>query len=112
MAEVKDNVVSTSQAVLRKASLHDDDFASGRIQAEAKDASALEHNISVWQSVKLYKKAIAWSILLSTAIIMEGYDTLLLSNFYALPAFVDRFGNQVSKKGVHTVSAPWYVMSC
>ena len=37
------------------------------------------------QAVRLYKKGIGWSVLLSAAIIMEGYDTILLGNFYALP---------------------------
>jgi hypothetical protein len=40
---------------------------------EAKEATAQEHQMSLWQGIKLYPKAIGWSVLLSTAIIMEGY---------------------------------------
>jgi hypothetical protein len=29
--------------------------------------------MSLWQGIKLYPKAIGWSVILSTAIIMEGY---------------------------------------
>jgi SP family general alpha glucoside:H+ symporter-like MFS transporter len=47
----------------------------------AKNASEVEHNMSLWQGVKLYPKAVAWSVLISTCIAMEGYDISLLSNF-------------------------------
>jgi hypothetical protein len=47
----------------------------------AKSASDVEHKMSLWQGVKLYPKAVAWSLLISTCIAMEGYDTCLLSNF-------------------------------
>jgi hypothetical protein len=40
---------------------------------EAKEATSQEHQMSLWQGIKLYPKAIGWSVLLSTAIIMEGY---------------------------------------
>lgn len=40
---------------------------------EAKQATSQEHQMSLWQGIKLYPKAIGWSVLLSTAIIMEGY---------------------------------------
>lgn len=40
---------------------------------EAKQATNQEHQMSLWQGIKLYPKAIGWSVLLSTAIIMEGY---------------------------------------
>lgn len=43
------------------------------IIAEAKVATTQEHEMSLWQGLKLYPKAIGWSVLLSTAIIMEGY---------------------------------------
>ncbi|EHK96965.1 putative Maltose permease MAL31 [Glarea lozoyensis 74030] len=54
----------------------------------AKNASEVEHQMSLWQGIKLYPKAVGWSILISTCIAMEGYDISLLSNFctYEVPA--------------------------
>ena len=46
---------------------------------EARLATSKEHNLTVRQGIKAYKKAIGWSILLSSAVIMEGYDTILVS---------------------------------
>ncbi|KAK9318700.1 hypothetical protein V1517DRAFT_342455, partial [Lipomyces orientalis] len=45
------------------------------------------------QALKLYPKAVGWSVLLSLAIVMEGYDIVLLNSFYAFPAFVKKLAN-------------------
>ena len=47
----------------------------------AKNASDKEHSMTLWQGIKLYPKAVGWSVLISTCIVMEGYDVCLLSNF-------------------------------
>jgi MFS transporter, SP family, general alpha glucoside:H+ symporter len=47
----------------------------------ARSATDKEHKMTLWQGVKLYPKAVAWSVLISTCICMEGYDVCLLSNF-------------------------------
>ncbi|KOS23103.1 Alpha-glucosides permease MPH3 [Escovopsis weberi] len=43
----------------------------------AKSATAKEQNMTLRQGLKLYPKAIAWSVLISTCIVMEGYDISL-----------------------------------
>jgi SP family general alpha glucoside:H+ symporter-like MFS transporter len=55
---------------------------------------------------QLNPKAVGWSILLSTAVIMEGYDVVLLSSFYALPQFNKKYG-VLTPDGTYTVPAPW-----
>ena len=47
----------------------------------AKSATDKEHRMTLWQGIKLYPKAVGWSLLISTCIAMEGYDVCLLSNF-------------------------------
>jgi len=46
---------------------------------DAQVATDKEHDLSLVESLRAYPKAIAWSMLLSTAVIMEGYDTILVS---------------------------------
>ncbi|KAK9244375.1 general substrate transporter [Lipomyces tetrasporus] len=58
------------------------------------------------QALKIYPKAVGWSILLSLVIVMEGYDTLLLGSFYAFPAFLKKFG-ELQPDGSYEVPAPW-----
>jgi SP family general alpha glucoside:H+ symporter-like MFS transporter len=56
--------------------------------------------------LKLYPKAVAWSVLISTCIAMEGYDVCLLSNFYAFPQFNRKYGELLAD-GTYQVPAPW-----
>jgi SP family general alpha glucoside:H+ symporter-like MFS transporter len=52
-----------------------------QVKHNAKVATDKEHKMTLWQGIKLYPKAVAWSVLISTCICMEGYDVCLLSNF-------------------------------
>ncbi|KFZ25337.1 hypothetical protein V502_00182, partial [Pseudogymnoascus sp. VKM F-4520 (FW-2644)] len=44
----------------------------------AKAATDNERSMTLLQGIKLYPKAVGWSMLLSTCIVMEGYDLVLL----------------------------------
>lgn len=74
---------------------------------DAKDAIAYEHHLTLGEALRLYRKAVLWSLTLSTTIIMEGYDTMLMSNFFAQPAFRERFGYFSPKQRSWQISAPW-----
>lgn len=43
---------------------------------EANAATQKEHEMTLGRALKAYPKAIIWSILLSFAVVMEGYDTV------------------------------------
>jgi SP family general alpha glucoside:H+ symporter-like MFS transporter len=62
--------------------------------------------MSLWQGIKLYPKAVGWSVLISTCIAMEGYDVCLLSNFFGFPQFKEKYGHQLPN-GQYEISAPW-----
>lgn len=61
-------------------------------KAEARAANRAEHDQTVRQAVHSNKKAIFWSLVISMAIIMEGYDTALMPQFYGYPSFQRRYG--------------------
>lgn len=73
--------------IIRRASITNPDF--GGLSADSKDATEYETNMSVGTALKLYKHGVLWSLLMSTAIIMEGFDVILLGNFYGLPSFCE-----------------------
>lgn len=54
---------------------------------DAQEAASLEHHMSVWQAIKTYPKACGWSVLASTALIMEGYDLVVIGSFYGFREF-------------------------
>ena len=78
------------------------------ITQDAKEATAAEHSTTFWQGIKIYRKAAFWSFIVSMTIIMEGYDTALLGNFYALPAFKEEYGTLY--EGSYQISSPWMNM--
>lgn len=72
----------------------------------AKAATEKERGMTLMQGIKLYPKAIGWSILISTCIAMEGFDVCLLPNFYNFPRFKQKYGEQLPN-GDWEVTAPW-----
>jgi len=75
----------------------------------AKDAAAAtqaEVSMTLWEGLRLYPKAVGWSILLSTCIIMEGFDVVLITSLLALPAFRRRYGHELPD-GKFRISASW-----
>jgi SP family general alpha glucoside:H+ symporter-like MFS transporter len=78
--------------------------------------------MTLWSAVKSYPKAIGWSILASTCIVMEGYDLVVsqrsvpfeykadmvqvIFSFFAFPAFTKKYG-QLTADGSYQVPAAW-----
>ncbi|RAK80747.1 putative MFS alpha-glucoside transporter [Aspergillus fijiensis CBS 313.89] len=80
--------------------------SAARIIHNAKAATDKERQMTLWQGVKLYPKAVAWSVLISTCIVMEGYDISLVNNFYAFPQFNRKYG-ELTADGSYQVPARW-----
>ncbi|KAH0277784.1 sugar porter family MFS transporter, partial [Aureobasidium melanogenum] len=76
------------------------------VAAEAARATQSEVSMTLLQAIKTYPKAIGWSVLISTCIIMEGFDIVLINSLMALPAFQLRFGER-SPDGGYQISAAW-----
>ncbi|TKA82733.1 hypothetical protein B0A55_01267 [Friedmanniomyces simplex] len=77
------------------------------ITLNAKKATDKEHNMTLMQGVRLYPKAIAWSMLISTCIAMEGYDVCLINNFYAFPQFNRKYGVYDEATASYQIPARW-----
>lgn len=73
---------------------------------DAQDATTREHGMGIRAALKRYPKAALWSLAMSSTIIMEGYDTMLVGNFFAQPAFQRHYGEPTAK-GTYEVTAPW-----
>jgi SP family general alpha glucoside:H+ symporter-like MFS transporter len=97
------NVLTLSDTTVRRASVANPGFAA--LNHDAKVGTDAEKHMSIRQAFKLYPKAAGWSVLLS--IVMEGYDTLLLANFFALPQFNRKYGTYDATTGSYQISAAW-----
>ncbi|KAK6221439.1 hypothetical protein LQW54_001541 [Pestalotiopsis sp. IQ-011] len=82
-----------------------DNAAFTSIQDAAR-ATQAEHQMGFLESLKVYRKGVAWSIMLSTAIVMEGFDLILLGGLIGFPAFEEQFGD-LQPDGTYELSATW-----
>jgi MFS transporter, SP family, general alpha glucoside:H+ symporter len=98
------DTVGIEDAVLLKMNKTIPDFAEVTQNAHA--ANEFEHNMTYMEALRLYPKAIFFSVVLSLAIVMEGYDTALLGSFYGYPVFQERFGIRLSD-GTYQVTSSW-----
>jgi MFS transporter, SP family, general alpha glucoside:H+ symporter len=84
------NVLNQRDETLRKMSVAVPNLAE--LTTDAKTAAESERKMGFREGVRLYPLAMFFSFGLSLAVVMEGYDTWLLGNFYAMPAFAQKFG--------------------
>ncbi|KAK6511083.1 hypothetical protein TWF481_000005 [Arthrobotrys musiformis] len=89
-----------------KSSLASDHMGATDILRQAHEATEIEHSLTFLENIRLYPKSIAWSVLMSTAIIMEGYDVVLMGSFYAYPSFNKKYGT-LQPDGKYQLSAAW-----
>lgn len=75
--------------------------------ALAREAAEQEHDLTSAEAIRRYPTAVMWSVLLSTSIIMEGYDIVLISSFFAQPSFSKRYGSYDLSTASYQISASW-----
>ena len=80
--------------------------APDKAVSQARLAEEVDHKMGIREGLRIYYKAVLWSAFLSIAVIMEGYDALLLSSLFGLPAFTKGFGDQLPS-GKYNISAKW-----
>jgi len=71
------NVVAVGEYAFRRASAINPDFDI--LTSGAAKATEAEHSMTLREGLRTYPRAVGWSILISTAIVMEGFDTILMS---------------------------------
>ncbi|KAJ1025108.1 hypothetical protein NDA16_002615 [Ustilago loliicola] len=78
-----------------------------KVVAGAEIAAAhAQQDLGVIAAFRKHWKAALWSLGLSTALVMEGYDVVVINSFFGSNAFIDRFGT-VLANGEKVITAPW-----
>lgn len=98
------SIVAVDAEQVRKMSVANPDIA--HLSEDAARATKSEQDMTLMEGLRLYPKAVGWSVLLSAAIIMEGFDIVLIANLLAVPAFKKAFGQQLPD-GSYEVTAAW-----
>jgi len=76
------------------------------ISTAALTANQAEHRMTFRAALGIYHKAIAWAGIISLAIIMEGYDTALVTSFYAFNEFQHQYGVP-DQNGQSQITTKW-----
>ncbi|KAK5691860.1 hypothetical protein LTR97_011031 [Elasticomyces elasticus] len=82
------------------------EIAQRDLFTNAEDATDKEHKLTLFSAIKLYPKAIGWSVIMSTSLVMDGYDLKLVGSLFAQPAFREAYGHRLPD-GTYQISAPW-----
>lgn len=64
-------------------SWREEQWGEKKLSVAAHDFTIDEKEMTIRETIVANKKAIFWSLVISTCVIMEEYDTNLLGNFYA-----------------------------
>lgn len=72
------NVVAVNTNAFRRASVINPEFHA--LAEDAAKATEAEHKMTLMEGLRTYPKAVGWSVLISTAIVMEGFDTILMGS--------------------------------
>ncbi|KAF8883506.1 maltose permease [Gymnopilus junonius] len=93
-------VVANNDQIVRK--------LDEKVLKDAAKADAAEHQMTLREAFHMNKKAIFWSMALSAALIMEGYDVVVIGSYYGQPNFLRRFGvpTTASENG-YVIPAKW-----
>ena len=76
------------------------------MSTEAEDQAEKTSNIGLWKGLQTYPQAAAWSVLLASTIIMEGYDTSLIGSLFAYNQFAEECGGTFID-GKYQIAAAW-----
>lgn len=82
MESNKETVTSTGLLTLSgvdMAHLDLNDPAISALVEKAKASQDADHRLGLWEAVKKYKVATFWAMILSTALVMEGFDLTIVS---------------------------------
>ncbi|OCL11723.1 general alpha-glucoside permease [Glonium stellatum] len=99
-----DKVVTVNDSHFHRMSISNPDL--NHLAHDAANATVAEHKMSLLEGLKTYPHAVGWSVLFSTAIVMEGFDTILMNNLFAYGPFQKTFGVEQAD-GTYQLTAAW-----
>ncbi|KAH8663419.1 putative MFS alpha-glucoside transporter [Tricladium varicosporioides] len=73
----------------------------------AQQSDEADRLLTIPQALKKYKKAVFWAMFLSTSLVMEGYDLVIINSFYGQTQFRTRFGSYDAAQDKYLIPAEW-----
>ncbi|KUJ23245.1 sugar transporter [Mollisia scopiformis] len=85
----------------------DEKLSTAQLDALAAQATEAQHHLPPLQALKAYWPAVFWSVMVSMCVIMEGYDAILIGNFFAYPTFAKKYGSYDASTNTYQLTAAW-----
>ncbi|POS85593.1 hypothetical protein EPUL_002818 [Erysiphe pulchra] len=76
---------------------------SSPIQGEA----FTERNLSTINAIRSFAPGLFWTVMVCMCTVMEGYDTILIPNFFAFPTFAEKYGTFNAATKNYQLPAEW-----
>ncbi|KAK5700737.1 hypothetical protein LTR97_005254 [Elasticomyces elasticus] len=74
----------------------------------AQEGDAADRKLTIRAALKQYKVAVFWAMIMSTSLIMEGFDLVTITSFYGQEQFQARFGvPNTAKPGTKVIPPSW-----
>ncbi|CAH0055210.1 unnamed protein product [Clonostachys solani] len=105
MEEPKDNRLVPTENELKDIDINDPHVQELIVQA--RQSAEADGRLTIWRALVKYKKAVFWAMFLSTSLIMEGYDVVIITSFYGQTQFINRFGVLDPVSGVKAITPEW-----
>lgn len=105
MVDISHKPVSDKEAVA--AAVIDSQSQWETASEEARQANAREHELTVAQAFRAYPFSVIWSLTICMAIVMEGYATILVGNFFAYPTYAEKFGHWDEATKSFQIESKW-----
>lgn len=99
-----DGTITHSDQRWKSVASRNEDF--NELSAESEAQAKKQSEMGFFQGLKTYPTAAAWSVLLASTIIMEGYDTSLIGAFFAFEPFAKKYAGQMID-GKYQVPTAW-----
>lgn len=101
-----DGIIRVEDGAIRRMSIANRDAAA--MNNDAREATEREHRLSIRDAIRLYPKAIMFSVAFSTAVVMEGYDLSLVGSLMGFPSFKRRYGTAIDPEtGEKIIGSQW-----
>ncbi|KAK9235017.1 general substrate transporter [Lipomyces kononenkoae] len=101
-----DEIIADAELDIPLTDVLNADFYSDQLNQNAEVPAKSEMPMPLWEAMKAYPMAIFWSLVVSMCVVMEGYDMILINNFYAYPTFARKYGTYFPGVG-YQLSAAW-----
>ncbi|WWC89639.1 uncharacterized protein L201_004564 [Kwoniella dendrophila CBS 6074] len=98
--------MAQEKVVATRVDISNADPATIDLIVQAQEADAFDHQLTIRQALSKYKKAVFWAMILSTSLVMEGFDLVTINSFYGQSQFKERFG-QIQPDGTKVITASW-----